>query len=118
MILKTSKRTPHLVDVKPSGQCSLFDFDLAGGIPAVMKELGEQHLNLDAMTVNGKTWRSILANRQNRDNRIVRTLTNPLRKQGSLAILKGNLAPQGAVVKQSAVVEAMRVHTGPARGGF
>ncbi len=112
---KTSKRTPHLVDVKPSGQCSLFDFDLAGGIPAVMKELGEQHLNLDAMTVNGKTWRSILANRQNRDNRIVRTLTNPLRKQGSLAILKGNLAPQGAVVKQSAVVEAMRVHTGPAR---
>lgn len=112
---RISKQTPHLVNVKPSGEYSLIDFDLAGGIPVVIKELGEQYLNLDAQTVNGKSWRKIITNYDNRDTKVITTLINPLHKQGSLAILKGNLAPEGAVVKQSAVNSKMKLHTGPAR---
>ncbi len=110
-----SKATPHLVNVKPSGEYTLIDFDLAGGIPAVMKELGEEYLNLDVSTVVGKTWREILMDYDNRDSKVITSLKDPLHQQGSLAILKGNLAPEGAVVKQSAVVESMMSHTGPAR---
>lgn len=111
----TSRRTPHLVNVKPSGQYTLFDFDLAGGVPALMKELGEKHLNLDVPTVLGRTWRELLPRYRNRDERVITPLDRPLHAQGSLAILKGNLAPEGAAVKQSAVASAMQVHTGPAR---
>lgn len=111
----TSRRTPHLVDVKPSGKYSFLDFDRAGGIPAVIKELGEKYLKLDAKTVNGKTWREILPDFENRDTQVITTLDKPLHPEGSLAILKGNLAPEGAVVKQSGVVPQMHVHTGPAR---
>lgn len=112
---RISKQTPHLVNVKPSGEYSLIDFDLAGGIPVVIKELGERYLNLDAQTVNGKSWRKIITNYDNHDTKVITTLINPLHKQGSLAILKGNLAPEGAVVKQSAVNSKMKLHTGPAR---
>lgn len=112
---KISKNTPHLVNVKPSGVYTLIDFDLAGGIPAVMKELGEEYLNLDVETVVGKTWREILVDHEIRDTKVITRLEAPLHEQGSLAILKGNLAPEGAVVKQSAVVEDMMVHTGPAK---
>lgn len=112
---RISRQTPHLVNVKPSGTYTLFDFDLAGGIPAVMKELSDKYLNLDVQTIIGKTWREILPEYQNIDTRVIAKLDNPLHKQGSLAILKGNLAPEGAVVKQSAVVSDMMVHTGPAR---
>jgi dihydroxy-acid dehydratase len=111
----TSRRTPHLVDVKPSGKYSFLDFDRAGGIPAVMKELGDRYLKLDAKTVNGKSWREILPDFENRDPQVITTLDNPLHPEGSLAILKGNLAPEGAVVKQSGVVAKMHAHTGPAR---
>jgi dihydroxy-acid dehydratase len=110
-----SKKTPHLVNVKPSGKYSLIDFDLAGGIPAVMKELGEKHLNLDVQTVTGKSWREILPDYDIQDTNVITTLLSPLHHQGSLAILKGNLAPDGAVVKQSAVVSDMKTHTGPAK---
>jgi dihydroxy-acid dehydratase len=112
---ETSRRTPHLVNVKPSGKYTLFDFDLAGGVPALMKELGEKYLDLDARTVSGKTWREILPGFRNRDERVITPLSQPLHEQGSLAILKGNLAPEGAAVKQSAVSPTMLVHTGPAR---
>ncbi len=112
---KISRNTPHLVNVKPSGVYTLIDFDLAGGIPAVMKELGEEYLNLDVETVIGKTWREILVDHEIRDTKVITRLEAPLHEQGSLAILKGNLAPEGAVVKQSAVVEDMMVHTGPAK---
>jgi dihydroxy-acid dehydratase len=93
----------------------MIDFDMAGGIPTVMKELGEKYLNLDAKTVNGKTWREILPEYANYNTDVITTVDNPLHPEGSLAILKGNLAPEGAVVKQSAVVPKMRQHTGPAR---
>lgn len=112
---KTSRRTPHLVDVKPSGKYSLIDFDMAGGIPAVIKELGEKYLHLNAKTVNGKSWREILQDFENYNTQVITTVDKPLHQEGSLAILKGNLAPEGAVVKQSAVVLQMHVHTGPAR---
>jgi len=112
---KISKKTPHLVNVKPSGKYSLIDFDLAGGIPAVMKELGEKHLNLDVQTVTGKSWREILPDYDIHDTNVITTLQAPLHQQGSLAILKGNLAPEGAVVKQSAVVSNMKTHTGAAK---
>jgi len=112
---RISKQTPHLVNVKPSGGYSLIDFDLAGGIPVVMKELGEQYLNLDVQTVSGKTWRKIIAYYDNHNTKVITKLNDPLHKQGSLAILKGNLAPEGSVVKQSAVNSKMRLCTGPAR---
>ena len=80
-----------------------------------MKELGEQYLNFDVQTVSGKTWRKIIADYDNHDTKAITTLSDTLHKQGSLAILKGNLAPEGAVVKQSAVDSKMRLHTGPAR---
>lgn len=110
-----SRRTPHLANIKPSGEYSMFDFDQAGGIPVVMKELGQRHLYLDVQTVNGITWREIVSGYCNRDTRVITTLEQPFKKEGSLAILRGNLAPEGAVVKQSAVVQKMLVYTGPAR---
>jgi dihydroxy-acid dehydratase len=115
MFEATSQKTPHLVNVKPSGKYVLFDFDLAGGIPALMKELGDKYLKLDVQTVNGKTWRENCQKAINKNPEVITTLDKPLHEQGSLAILKGNLAPEGAVVKQSAVVAKMQVHTGPAR---
>lgn len=110
-----SRRTPHLVDVKPSGKYSLHDFDQAGGIPAVIKELGDKHLNLDVKTVNGQSLREIIRDVENYNTKVIATVVDPLHQEGSLAILKGNLAPEGAVVKQSGVSAEMLRHTGPAR---
>lgn len=107
--------TPHLVNVKPSGAYSMIDFDKAGGIPVVMKELGEQYLDLDVQAIDGRTWREVVSECHNYDSKVITTLKNPLHRQGSLAVLTGNLAPGGAVVKQSAVSPKMLVHEGPAR---
>ncbi|MHC1761245.1 MAG: dihydroxy-acid dehydratase [Negativicutes bacterium] len=111
----TSSHTPHLVDVKPSGKYSMHDFDRAGGIPAVLRELGAKYLKLEARTVNGQSLQEIAADAENFDTRVITTVADPLHTEGSLAILKGNLAPEGAVVKQSGVATQMHVHTGPAR---
>lgn len=110
-----SETTPHLVNVKPSGAYSMIDFDKAGGIPVVMKELGEQYLDLDVQAIDGRTWREVISECHNYDSKVITTLKNPLHRQGSLAVLTGNLAPGGAVVKQSAVSPKMLVHEGPAR---
>ncbi|MDR1660579.1 MAG: dihydroxy-acid dehydratase [Desulfovibrio sp.] len=112
---RISSNTPHLVDVVPSGKYTLYDFDKAGGIPVLLKTLGDKYIKLDAMTVCGKTWREIVKDCENYDTRVITTLENPLHPQGSLAILKGNLAPEGAIVKQSGVDPKMFVHRGPAR---
>lgn len=112
---KVSRSTPHLVNVKPSGKFSMIDFDMAGGIPAVIKELGEERLNLDVKNVNGKSWREILPEYENFNQDVIAPLDRPLHREGSLAILKGNLAPEGSVVKQTAVVPKMQKCTGPAR---
>jgi len=114
-IEEISKKTPHLCDIKPSGKYVLKDMDEAGGVPVVMKELGEELLSLDVPTVAGKTWREILPKVKNKNPQIIRTKDNPVYPYGSLAILKGNLAPEGAVIKQTAVAPGMKQHTGPAR---
>lgn len=111
---KISRTTPHLVNAKPSGPFTLKDLDDAGGIPVVMKELSPL-LHLDEKNVLLSTIREVISKAQNRNKEVIRSLDNPVHKEGSLAILKGNLAPGGAVVKQTAVSSSMRVHTGPAR---
>jgi dihydroxy-acid dehydratase len=112
---RISSSTPHLVDVVPSGQYTLFDFYNAGGIPALLKTLGDKYIKLDARTVSGKTWREIVKDYENSNTEVITALEKPLHSQGSLAILKGNLGPEGAVVKQSGVDPKMFVHKGPAK---
>ena len=92
------------------------DLDSAGGVYAVMKELTRKDLlNTDVMTVTGKTMEENLQNVRNNDTSIIRPIDNPYSKTGGIAVLKGNVAPDGCVVKQSAVAEEMMVHEGPAR---
>lgn len=92
------------------------DLNEAGGVYAVMKELTKLDLlNLDCMTCTGKTVGENIANSVNRNPEVIRPVENPYTKTGGLAVLKGNLAPDGSVVKQSAVVPEMLVHEGPAR---
>lgn len=109
-----SQRTPHLSKIRPAGEYHLEDLDRAGGIPAVMKELKEK-LNLRARTVSGKTVGEIIAQSQNRDKNVIRPASQPHSPTGGIAILFGNLAPEGAVVKRAAVAPEMMVHQGPAR---
>ena len=112
---QASRTTPHLVNVKPSGKYSMLQFDEAGGVPAVIQTLGEKFLDMTAMTVNGIPIGDYPVHNHSEYSDVITTPENPLHEQGSIAILKGNLAPEGAVCKQSAVCEQMRVHTGPAR---
>jgi dihydroxy-acid dehydratase len=92
------------------------DLNEAGGVYAVMKELADIGLlNTDCMTVTGKTIGENIANAVNRNPEVIRTVDNPYSKTGGLAVLKGNLAPDGSVVKRSAVAAEMMVHEGPAR---
>lgn len=110
-----SRATPQLANVRPSGKYTLWELDQAGGVPAVMAELGEGHLDLDLECITGQSWREVLQGVHSRDTDVLTTADAPLHEQGSLCILKGNLAPEGAVIKQSAVHPDMMVHTGPAR---
>ncbi len=92
------------------------DLNEAGGVYAVMKELADIGLlHTDCMTVTGKTMGENIANAVNRNPEVIRPVAHPYSKTGGLAVLKGNLAPDGSVVKRSAVVEEMMVHEGPAR---
>ena len=111
-----SKRTPNLCHLSPAGEDTMMDLDRAGGIPAVMHELAKLgHLNLDCMTVTGKTVGENIKGHEVLNNEVIRPVTNPFMKEGGIAVLKGNLAPDGSVVKRSAVDPAMMVHQGPAR---
>lgn len=110
-----SRRTPHLVNVRPSGRYTLWELELAGGIPAVMAELGEKYLDMGLECVTGQTWKEVTKGLCSENTEVLTTLENPLHSQGSLCILRGILAPEGAVVKQSAVHPDMLRHTGPAR---
>lgn len=109
-----SRQTPFLCDIKPSGRHSLLALDRAGGIPAVMAELRER-LDLAAGTVAGGSWADHLHGAPNRDPDVIHPVAAPLAAEGGLAVLYGSLAPDGAVVKQSAISSAMRLHRGPAR---
>ena len=111
-----SDKTPNLCHLAPAGPTYMEDLNEAGGVYAVMKELTKLDLlNLDCMTCTGKTVGENIANSVNRNPEVVRPVENPYTKTGGLAVLKGNLAPDGSVVKQSAVVPEMLVHEGPAR---
>ncbi|MBQ3064195.1 MAG: dihydroxy-acid dehydratase [Clostridia bacterium] len=111
-----SKRTPNLCHLAPAGNTYMEDLDRAGGVYAVMKELTKKGLlDTTVMTVTGKTFGENLAAVVNRDESVIRPIDNPYSQSGGIAVLKGNLAPDGCVVKQAAVAPEMMVHEGPAR---
>ncbi len=111
-----SEKTPNLCHLAPAGPTYMEDLNEAGGVYAVMKELMDAGLlNTDCMTVTGKTVGENIKDAYNKNPEVIRTLDNPFSKTGGLAVLKGNLAPDGSVVKRSAVVPEMMVHEGPAR---
>lgn len=111
-----SKEVPHLCSMSPAGQHFIEDLYYAGGIQAVMKELAAgDKLNLDVITATTSNLGTNLSKAENLDREVIRPLDNPYHEQGGLAILKGNIAPKGSVVKQSAVAPEMMEHSGPAR---
>jgi len=114
MINEISERTPTLCKLSPAGEHRIEDLDRAGGVAAVMKELKER-LNLNLKTVSGKSVAEIITDSRIVDREVIRPTTNAYSNTGGVAILFGNLAPGGAVVKRAAVVPEMMVHQGPAR---
>ncbi|NLX05550.1 MAG: dihydroxy-acid dehydratase, partial [Phycisphaerae bacterium] len=115
-INKLSERTPNICKVSPSSPYHVEDVDRAGGIPAIMKEIGriDGLLDLSAPTVTGKTIGQVIAEATIKDEQVIRRLGNAYSKEGGLAVLRGNLAPEGAVVKTAGVHPDMLRHEGPA----
>lgn len=109
-----SRHVPHLCNMVPSGPYDMEELHNAGGIPALMKELSPL-IHLDALTVTGKAVGENIQSAQVLNNNVIRPLNAPVHKGGGIAILYGNLAPKGAVVKTVAVSPKMLKHTGPAR---
>lgn len=110
---KISKETPHLVNLRPGGEYFMEDLDAAGGIPALFRRMRNRLNNIT--TVSGKYISQIAASAQIYDENVIRRLKHPYHEEGGIAILKGNLAPAGAVVKQSAVSRKMQRFSGQAR---
>ena len=111
-----SAKTPNLCHLAPAGRTYMEDLDAAGGVYAVMHELTKKNLlSTDCMTVTGKTIGENIAGCENLDPEVIRPIENPYSETGGIAVLKGNLAPEGSVVKRSAVLPEMLVHEGPAR---
>ncbi len=111
-----SAKTPNLCHLAPAGDTFMEDLDLAGGVAAVMKELSKKGLlDLSVMTVTGKPLAETVNAAENRNEEIIRPVERPYSENGGIAVLKGNLAKDGCVVKQSAVAPAMMRHEGPAR---
>jgi dihydroxy-acid dehydratase len=111
---KLSKEIPLLTKLKPASKYTVSDFHNAGGIRVLMKKLSH-HLNLSTRTILGKTLGEFLENVDVFENEIIRSTENPIENEGGIAVLSGNLAPQGAIIKQSAVNKDMRYHKGPAK---
>ena len=111
-----SRNTPNLCHLAPAGDTFMEDLERAGGVYAVMKELTKKNLlDTSVMTVTGKTMEENLAGVTNKNPEVIRPIDNPYSNYGGIAVLKGNLAPSGCVVKQSAVAPEMMKHSGPAR---
>jgi len=113
-----TEKIPHLTNMVPSGPNHILDLYYAGGVPAVMSELAKKNLiHLDTMTVSGKKLGETLKESKARvkDYDVIHPIDNPVHETGGLAVLTGNLAPDGAIVKQAAVSPEMMHHTGPAR---
>lgn len=109
-----SENTPYICKLSPAGEHHIEDLDRAGGIPAVMKQI-KGLLNTEARTVSGKSIAQIIAQARVVDQEVIRSVSNAYSNKGGTAILFGNLAPEGAVVKRAAVAPEMMVHSGPAR---
>jgi len=109
-----SRKVPHICDMRPSGPHDLEELDSAGGIPAVMNVLRDK-LHLDTLTVTGKTVGENIKDAVVLDPEVIRPLENPVHSEGGIAVLFGNLAPNGAVTKITAISPQMLVHKGPAR---
>jgi dihydroxy-acid dehydratase len=114
MFNEASKKTPFICGISPNGAGLMQDLDEAGGIPAVMKEL-EEILDTDAMTVTGQALSETLKVSPSGDGKIIKTMAEPIAGEGGLIFLEGSLAPDGALVKRSAVPKNMVKHEGPAR---
>lgn len=113
---KISENTPNLCHLSPAGDAHMEDLNEAGGVYAVMKELSKKGLlNLDCLTVTGNTIGENIKDCMNRNPEVIRPIDNPYSETGGIAVLKGNLASEGCVVKRSAVLPDMLVHEGPAR---
>ncbi len=116
MANEISAKTPNLCHLAPAGDVYMEDLDEAGGVYAVLKELTKRDLlYTDCLTCTGKTWGENLETVRNMDETIIRPIDHPFSETGGIAVLKGNLAPDGCVVKRSAVAPEMQVHEGPAR---
>lgn len=109
-----SRTTPHLCDIMPSGKYSIKEMRDAGGIPALLQEM-KSLVDMDAITVTGTTLGESFKNAENYNRNIIRPLSNPIHTYGGHAVLKGNIAPGGCVIKQTACPEKLRRHEGPAR---
>ena len=111
---KLSKRVPHICSMIPSGPYDMKDLNEAGGIPAVMKVLKDL-LNLDSITVTGKTIKENIQSAVVDNSNVIHSIDNPVHQEGGIAVLKGNLAPDGGVVKAAGISANMMVHSGPAK---
>jgi dihydroxy-acid dehydratase len=113
-----SRKTPHLTNLRPGGEHFMLDLDQAGGVPAVMDRIKDR-INLDCLTVTGKSLKENLKKLRmvnpDKNKEVIRTVDNPFHPEGGIAVLYGSLAPQGAVVKQTAIDSKMLVHKGPAK---
>ena len=113
---KISEKTPNLCHLAPAGRTYMEDLDEAGGVYAVMNELSKKKLlNTECITVTGRTVGENIENCTNQNPEVIRPVENPYSETGGIAVLKGNLAPDGSVVKRSAVLPEMLVHEGPAK---
>ena len=113
---KISEKTPNLCHLAPAGRTYMEELDEAGGVYAVMNELNKKGLlNTECITVTGKTVGENIENCINLNHDVIRPIENPYSETGGIAVLRGNLAPEGSVVKRSAVLPEMLVHEGPAR---
>ena len=109
-----SKKIPHIVAISPASENHMIDLERAGGIPAVLKVI-EDKINLDVITCTGKTLKENIKDARVKDPNIIRSLDDPIHKEGGIAVLKGNLAPRGSVVKQAAVKDDMLIYNGTAK---
>ncbi len=116
MVNEISERTPNLCHLAPAGPTYMEDLNEAGGVYAVLREIDKLGLlDTSVMTCTGKTMAENIQSCENLDDTVIRTVENPYSKTGGIAVLRGNLAPDGCVVKRSAVAPEMLTHTGPAR---
>ncbi|MGZ4857236.1 MAG: dihydroxy-acid dehydratase [Methanobacteriaceae archaeon] len=109
-----SREVPQITAIRPSGKHTMLDLDKAGGIPAVLKVLNDKIVP-NVLTCTGKTLKENIKGAEVLDSDVIRSLENPIHREGGIAILKGSLAPRGSVVKQGAVDQGMMLHQGPAR---